>query len=212
MLTGELPLGKFEKPSQKVRLDVRLDDVVLRTLEKEPNRRYQHASEVKTEVETIVTEKASDKPSKTSDADAKKNKTLKRLSVDKHVDIIAYINIAFGAVGLLVGIGLCVFFITMGGVAESQGDLEAVRILPIFGSGFLVLFMIISGPDIVGGIGLLKRKNWARILVIIISILGGLLLIPIGTAIAVYSIWVLMNKGTVELFAKDRQVENVKPV
>jgi serine/threonine protein kinase len=54
MLTGELPLGKFALPSQKVRVDVRLDEVVLHTLEKEPSRRYQHASEVKTDVETIA--------------------------------------------------------------------------------------------------------------------------------------------------------------
>ena len=33
---------------------MRLDEVVLRALEKEPERRYQQASEVKTEVETIV--------------------------------------------------------------------------------------------------------------------------------------------------------------
>jgi len=56
MLTGELPLGKFLPPSQKVQIDVRLDDVVLRALEKEPGRRYQHASEVKTDMETIMTE------------------------------------------------------------------------------------------------------------------------------------------------------------
>jgi serine/threonine protein kinase len=54
MLTGELPLGKFAPPSQKVQVDVRLDEVVLHTLEKEPSRRYQHASEVKTDVETIA--------------------------------------------------------------------------------------------------------------------------------------------------------------
>jgi serine/threonine protein kinase len=53
MLTGELPLGRFAPPSQKVHVDVRLDDVVLRALEKEPGRRYQHASDVKAEVETI---------------------------------------------------------------------------------------------------------------------------------------------------------------
>jgi predicted Ser/Thr protein kinase len=53
MLTGELPLGRFAAPSKKVEIDVRLDDVVLRTLEKEPERRYQHASDVKTEVEAI---------------------------------------------------------------------------------------------------------------------------------------------------------------
>ena len=53
MLTGELPLGRFAPPSQKVQVDVRLDNVVLRTLEKEPDRRYQHISEVKSEVEAI---------------------------------------------------------------------------------------------------------------------------------------------------------------
>ena len=53
MLTSELPLGKFQPPSKKVQVDVRLDEVVLRTLEKEPERRYQQASQVKTDVETI---------------------------------------------------------------------------------------------------------------------------------------------------------------
>ncbi|HNQ87031.1 MAG TPA: protein kinase [Verrucomicrobiota bacterium] len=54
MLTGELPLGKFQPPSRRVQVDVRLDEVVLRSLEKEPERRYQRASQVKTEVETIA--------------------------------------------------------------------------------------------------------------------------------------------------------------
>ncbi len=53
MLTGELPLGRFAAPSAKAAMDVRLDDVVLRTLEKEPAQRYQQASQVKTDVETI---------------------------------------------------------------------------------------------------------------------------------------------------------------
>ncbi len=54
MLTGELPLGRFAPPSKKVQVDVRLDEVVLRALEKEPERRYQHASEVKTDVEAVA--------------------------------------------------------------------------------------------------------------------------------------------------------------
>jgi predicted Ser/Thr protein kinase len=55
MLTGELPLGKFAPPSsRKVEVDVRLDEVVLRALEKDPERRYQHASQVKTAVDTIA--------------------------------------------------------------------------------------------------------------------------------------------------------------
>ena len=54
MLTGELPLGKFAPPSRTVNVDVRLDDVVLRALEKEPERRYQHVSQVRTAVDTIA--------------------------------------------------------------------------------------------------------------------------------------------------------------
>ncbi len=53
MLTGELPVGRFPPPSQKVEVDVRLDRVVLRTLEKEPRLRCQQASELRTEVESL---------------------------------------------------------------------------------------------------------------------------------------------------------------
>ena len=53
MLTGELPVGRFATPSQKVQVDVRLDEVVLRTLEKEPQRRYQAASEIKSDLKSI---------------------------------------------------------------------------------------------------------------------------------------------------------------
>jgi serine/threonine protein kinase len=54
MLTGELPGKRIEPPSKKVQIDVRLDEIVLRALEKEPERRYQQVSEVKTCVETIT--------------------------------------------------------------------------------------------------------------------------------------------------------------
>jgi len=50
MLTGELPLGRFDPPSKKVKLDVDIDEVVLRVLDKDPERRYQRASEVKEEL------------------------------------------------------------------------------------------------------------------------------------------------------------------
>lgn len=55
MLTGELPLGKFPLPSSRAPMDARLDEVVLRSLEKAPEHRYQNASDVKTDVETIAT-------------------------------------------------------------------------------------------------------------------------------------------------------------
>jgi serine/threonine protein kinase len=54
LLTGERPDGRLEPPSKKVQIDVRLDEVVLRALEKDPELRFQQVSEVKTMVETIA--------------------------------------------------------------------------------------------------------------------------------------------------------------
>ncbi|MHB8955259.1 MAG: serine/threonine-protein kinase [Pirellulaceae bacterium] len=59
LLTGELPLGRFAPPSEKTNVTADLDQVVLRTLEKEPDRRYQHASDVKTAVESLGGEQGS---------------------------------------------------------------------------------------------------------------------------------------------------------
>ena len=54
LLTGELPIGKFAPPSHVAQVDVRLDEVVVRALQKEPARRYQHVSDLRTDVENIT--------------------------------------------------------------------------------------------------------------------------------------------------------------
>jgi serine/threonine protein kinase len=59
LLTGELPLGRFSRPREKSSVNRDLDEVVLRTLEKEPDRRYQQASEFRTAVESIDLSKES---------------------------------------------------------------------------------------------------------------------------------------------------------
>lgn len=54
MLTGELPREEFTAPSRKAPVDARLDEVVLHALEKDREKRYQQACQVKTDVETIA--------------------------------------------------------------------------------------------------------------------------------------------------------------
>ena len=54
LLTGELPLGRFGAPSERAGTDPRLDGIVFRTLEKQRERRYQTAGEVRTAVETAT--------------------------------------------------------------------------------------------------------------------------------------------------------------
>jgi serine/threonine protein kinase len=56
LLTGELPLGRFPAPSETAGTDPRLDTIVFRTLEKQRERRFQTAAEVKSEVEHVTSD------------------------------------------------------------------------------------------------------------------------------------------------------------
>ena len=68
LLTGELPSRPIDPPSKKVVVDVRLDTVVLRALEENPDRRYQTVAEVKTMIEAVAAETRAQRQSKTTTA------------------------------------------------------------------------------------------------------------------------------------------------
>lgn len=55
LLTGELPASQLQPPSRKVSIDVRLDEIVLRALETKPELRFQTATDLRTQVETVLT-------------------------------------------------------------------------------------------------------------------------------------------------------------
>jgi hypothetical protein len=331
MLTGELPLGHFPVPSQKVEVDVRLDSVVLRTLEKEPERRYQHASEVRTDLEAIST---GDEPvprrevltegeeavsrrlripaigllisgvinfpalvlvlvsafaaewvdtpvnpglfvaavmavgvlistvgliltvggwqmlrlrsygwavassvlallplsagfmlsvpmglwalivlnrSETQQAFAisKKRRPAKAarepgtvfgIKIEDHLKIVAYIRIGLGSLFLVAAIFLFLLVAIPGIVVpENRHDLP---ILLAYGGALALLPLVSAVWDLAGGIGLLKRRRWARILVLI-GCVPELFAFPVGTATAIYTIWILMQKETIRLLTDD---------
>jgi predicted Ser/Thr protein kinase len=54
MFTGELPLGHFELPSKTAAVDPRIDELVLRALDRNPDHRYQRVSEIRLQIETIA--------------------------------------------------------------------------------------------------------------------------------------------------------------
>ena len=118
-----------------------------------------------------------------------------------HVRILAVLNIVFGGIGVLIGLGLLLFF---GGIAGLVGlaaheDPEAVIAVPILGMVLMVVILICAVPGIVAGVGLLNFRPWARILTIVLSALN-LFSVPLGTAIGVYGLWTLLNAETEQLF------------
>jgi hypothetical protein len=63
----------------------------------------------------------------------------------------------------------------------------ALNFLPLIG-GFFILGGALSG---LVGVGLLMRQSWARVLALIVGALS-LLNIPFGTALGIYTFWVLL--------------------
>jgi hypothetical protein len=117
----------------------------------------------------------------------------------KHVTIVGVIHIAFGVLGLIGA--MTVFFalhFARGFVIDE--DVPAM-VLTILSLSLPLLIGFMSTLGLVGGIGLLAYKNWARYLIIIVAALG-CLNIPIGTLKGVYSLWVLLQDETIRLFVK----------
>jgi len=116
--------------------------------------------------------------------------------MEKHVTIVGVLHIAFGALGVIIA---AIVFVAVVGGGILSGDEDAIWITSIVGTVVGAFFLIISIPGIIAGIGVLKYKNWARILMLIIAFLD-LLNIPLGTVLGAYSIWVLVDERTVKLF------------
>ena len=117
--------------------------------------------------------------------------------MDKHVTTLGALYIAFNVIGLFFGLGAALMLF---GLARIPGRYhDDFFLLDYIGLALGLLSVIVSLPGIIGGVGLLKRKNWARILVIILGFLN-LIHIPFGTVLGVYTLWVLLREETAKLF------------
>ena len=116
--------------------------------------------------------------------------------MEKHVTVLGILYIAFSALGLLLAI---IIFTAVVGGGIISGDSEAMAITGIVGPAVALFFVLLSAPGMIGGIYLLKHRPWARILVLVLGFIN-LIEIPIGTALGIYTIWVLFKNETVDLF------------
>jgi hypothetical protein len=118
------------------------------------------------------------------------------MSMKDHVTVVAALRIGLSALLLLAA---AIVFVSVVGGGLLSGDLDAIRITGIVGTVIGGFLAVLSVPGFVAGIGLLRRRAWARILTLVLSVFD-LLAFPIGTLVAVYSIWVLVQRETEVLF------------
>lgn len=116
--------------------------------------------------------------------------------MDKHVTLLATFYVASSAVGLLAA--AIVFTAVVGGGLLS-GDEEAIFITSTVGTAVSSLVAVLSLPGLLAAYGLFKRRNWGRYLALVLGAMN-VLNVPFGTALAVYTFWVLTQDDAIRLF------------
>jgi hypothetical protein len=122
---------------------------------------------------------------------------MEELKMKKHVTVVGAIQIGFSILGLIAAVA--VFFALNFARGMAGGDETGQLVLRFLSISIPILLVFLSTLGLVGGIGLLAYKPWARYLVIVVSALG-CLNIPIGTLKGVYFLWVLLQDDTIKLF------------
>jgi len=232
MLTGELPMGRFAPPSAKVQMDVRLDEVVLRSLEKEPERRYQQAGQVKTAVETIVSTPGGAAPSAAPNPPGAGDSAAPPLissqppaslapqtapisdAVRRRVKQPAVALMVLGVLNLVLSAGGLALLGLASLVAGVLSSTLRTKSLFVFGPWGLLILMLLSVFMIVAG---RKMKEFEAYPLAIAACVLAIVFPPfdlliIGAAIGIWGLVVLLNAEVREAFNRKRAASNKPPV
>lgn len=98
----------------------------------------------------------------------------------RHVRTLARMWIVFSTLVVLGAAAGTVYFLGPGDDAKTAGE--------------LMFLSVGSIPGIVGGVGLLRARPWARVLLLVLGALN-LMFVPIGTALGGYTFWVLLIRS-----------------
>jgi TPR repeat protein/tRNA A-37 threonylcarbamoyl transferase component Bud32 len=196
MLTGELPLGKFAPPSRMVKMDVRLDEVVLHALEKEPELRYQQASQVKTDVETIArTEAGSEKsqPGRTQPPPV----AVAAPAIENVWRQVKGPGTGLVVTAILNWLAIPLIFLIVAGVVARRGGPPSALLLVVPLSALVLSSIMLAA-------GLMMKRLGAYALAIAGAILA-ILVTPgnlIGLPIGIWALVVLSRREVREAFGK----------
>ena len=125
--------------------------------------------------------------------------------MEKHIDIIAGLNIGLSILGMLAGFAVFGILYVVGDISDDQ---QAQLILSLISKVLMGFVVLLSIPGLIAGLGLLRRKEWARVLALIVSVIS-LLNFPLGTAVGVYSIWTLVHPEVVAKFKTENSASTV---
>jgi uncharacterized membrane protein len=113
-----------------------------------------------------------------------------------HIKVVAIVNIVFSAMGVLKALGVLVGGVFGSAMSGSLTGFIAGSIGSVFGAILVGCFAVFG---LIAGFGLLNHQQWARYVAIVVAIFG-LFNFPFGTLFAIYTLWVLLNRETKQIF------------
>ncbi len=116
--------------------------------------------------------------------------------MDKHVTLLASCYLALSLIGVLTA---AIVFTAIVGGGLLSGDEEAIFITSTVGTAVASLVFVLSIPGLFASYGLFQRRGWSRFLTLVVGAMN-VLNVPFGTALAVYTFWVLTQEEATILF------------
>ncbi len=124
--------------------------------------------------------------------------------VQRHIHLLGILWLAFSAFNTLGGL----FLLMLGNVffphLHEMQRVPAGMPVGFFTALFTTLGIIVlakAGFGFFAGWGLLQRESWARTVALILAFISLFLNIPIGTAMGVYTMWVLLPASSEQEYA-----------
>jgi hypothetical protein len=120
---------------------------------------------------------------------------VRRNRVQEHFRLLGILWIAYSALHVIVGVVLIVvantIFAPWSRMSGGPPPEVTIWLRPLLDC--IAGFILVKGAaGFFAGWGLLQREPWARILALIIGFISLFTNIPIGTAMGVYTLWVLL--------------------
>jgi hypothetical protein len=121
------------------------------------------------------------------------------------VDFLGVLFIVWGLLTALIGVstlalGVGAFAVLASPHRSGDGQIAAGLTAAVF-TTLAVIALIWGAAHVVVGVPLRRRKSWSRIAALALGSVD-LLLLPYGTALGVYALWILLREEGKRLFAE----------
>jgi len=122
----------------------------------------------------------------------------------RHINVVGLLFMLWGGMTLLVSLSLLSTGVaaTAIGAADPASATGGKLAAGMVAAGFFILALLgflFGWVHVWVGSRLRRSREWARTVGIILAILD-MILLPIGTALGIYTLWALLHSGTRELF------------